>query len=700
MQTFHLDLQSKGIVPLLYAKQRDVGTKICVVLTNNRIRYPVPENTQFSVWFSGKSGDGNYTEIDGRSAFFIDDNEVTVELIYQMLNNPGEHVMCLVMNDAEGNQKGLWNIPYFVEAIPGADSEAATDYYNAFLESQKKAEEAAERAEAAADRAESAVSGASANAVSYIPQTLTKEQQAQARENIGAADGKFVQEQISGVKSDFSLAFEQGKNLIDPRKLTDGVLLGNKGNINVTETNYRTTDFIPISAGDSITISGNVRRFLAYDTNKNSIQDSYVVDQTDMLTYTATQDGYVRVSFHIDNLTRIQAEYGIEVTDYEPFCFYMTPSAKFGETQKEDALNTISFTVNLIDPLAFTEGYIDRNTGVISASSSYVTTDFIPIRAGESIVFSPVIRKFLAFRTDKASIASTFVNSEQENYTFTATQDGYVRASFNTKYIDKAQAEYGTIATPYIQYGRRRLKPEIETTTDTDSASGNILYGKKWCACGDSFTQGDFTGLQESEYLLQDGKYAWKNAVYPYIIGNRNNMDIVNIARGGMTMCFDGSETNSFTYNDYFKSNIPLDSDYITLKFGINDNNHDSPLGNIDDAVNTTFYGAWNLVLDWLTQNFPTAKIGIIITNGITDEVGKAYLDATIAVAQKWGIAYLDEVNDYKIPLLLRVKRPNLSDVVYNRKLETFSVSEKNKHPNVACHEYESTFVEHFLRSL
>lgn len=159
MQTFNLDLSIKKIVPLLYAKQRDVGAKICIVLTDNQETYPIPNDAQFSVWFSGKSGSGNYTEIDGKSAFEIEGNTVTVELIYQMLNNPGEHMMCLVMNGADGKQQGLWNIPYFVEAIPGADSEAATAYYNAFLDAQKKAEEAAERAEAAADRAESAGGG-------------------------------------------------------------------------------------------------------------------------------------------------------------------------------------------------------------------------------------------------------------------------------------------------------------------------------------------------------------------------------------------------------------------------------------------------------------------------------------------------------------------------------------------------------------
>lgn len=156
MQTFNLDLSIKRIVPLLYAKQRDVGAKICVVLTDNQEAYAIPQDTQFSVWFSGKSGSGNYTEIDGKSAFAVEGNTVTVELIHQMLNNAGEHLMCLVMNGADGKQQGLWNIPYYVEAIPGADSEAATAYYNAFLDAQKKAEEAAERAEAAAERAESA----------------------------------------------------------------------------------------------------------------------------------------------------------------------------------------------------------------------------------------------------------------------------------------------------------------------------------------------------------------------------------------------------------------------------------------------------------------------------------------------------------------------------------------------------------------
>lgn len=132
MQTIELDLAMRRIVPLLHAKQNDVGKKVAVVLTDNGAAYSIPGDAVFSVWYSGASGEGNYTTIDGRSAFSVSGNTVTVELITQMLQNKGPGQLCLVMNKADGTQLGLWNIPYFVEEIPGAGSQEATAYYTAF----------------------------------------------------------------------------------------------------------------------------------------------------------------------------------------------------------------------------------------------------------------------------------------------------------------------------------------------------------------------------------------------------------------------------------------------------------------------------------------------------------------------------------------------------------------------------------------
>lgn len=134
MQTIYLDVSNRGVIPVIYAKQNDVGRKVKVILTNSGLPYEPEAGSAFSVWYSGDSGMGNYTEIGEKSAFSISGNEVTVELITQMLQNGGEGFLCLVLSRANGEQIGLWNIPYICEAVPGAGSEAAQQYYTAFSE--------------------------------------------------------------------------------------------------------------------------------------------------------------------------------------------------------------------------------------------------------------------------------------------------------------------------------------------------------------------------------------------------------------------------------------------------------------------------------------------------------------------------------------------------------------------------------------
>lgn len=132
MQTIYLDISNRGTIPTIYAKQNDVGRKFKVVLTKSGVPY-IPENgSVFSVWYDGASGVGNYTDIADRSAFSVSANEVTVEMIVQMLTNAGDGILSLVMNSAIGEQIGFWNVPYVCEGLPGAKSEAAQQYYTAF----------------------------------------------------------------------------------------------------------------------------------------------------------------------------------------------------------------------------------------------------------------------------------------------------------------------------------------------------------------------------------------------------------------------------------------------------------------------------------------------------------------------------------------------------------------------------------------
>ena len=234
----------------------------------------------------------------------------------------------------------------------------------------------------------------------------------------------------------------------------------------------------------------------------------------------------------------------------------------------------------------------------------------------------------------------------------------------------------------------------------------DYLYGKKYVALGDSFTEGDF-----KSYLDQNGLENRQSPdvydeelkmckTYPWHIGKRNNMEIINMAKCGGTMTFMpeiGANGNERSLSTLYKD-VPLDADYITICIGINDSHRKAPFGAVTSDDVSTFCGAWNTVLRYLVTNLPYAKIGIIVTNGCGSI---AYPDMIRRMARRWGIPYLDLEEDYCVPVMNRVHgRPEMCDEVRELRTKMFRVSETNGHPNLKAHEYLSTVVENFLRSL
>ena len=248
------------------------------------------------------------------------------------------------------------------------------------------------------------------------------------------------------------------------------------------------------------------------------------------------------------------------------------------------------------------------------------------------------------------------------------------------------------------------LKAELEALKRS-----NPLWGKKWFATGDSFTQGDFSNSAEQNFIFEDGKYAGKKKVYPYFIGARNNMEVINDGLCGSILPYDREYVSGeskdpnlrrpFTYERY--KNIPADVDYITLWFGINDSWH-SALGNPDDRENTTFYGGWNFILPYLIKNFPKAKIGVIVTNGGNKDYRKATRDCCI----KWGVPFLDMMGDLQIPPSTGGREDGMGLCEEAKALwfERFKVKcvegKSNGHPCPEWHEFQSYFIEDFLRRL
>lgn len=381
----------------------------------------------------------------------------------------------------------------------------------------------------------------------------------------------------------------------------------------------------------------------------------------------------------------------------------------------------LAHSVNLYNKELAENGFMNDAHGTMYSSTTYVTSDYIPVTEGEPITVSPRLRKFLAFDKNKSPITSTYqTDSITQPYTFVPTEDGFIRVSFWAS-DGAAQVENGTEATSYTDFWEKDVIEEdvhISETMTEDVQSllpYDLLKDKKWVHCGDSFS--DYTNK-----TLSSGSYSGRYATFPRLIAERNGMTLEQtFMLSGRTIGYpsDGTFTNSLTCPSaacYFQ-NIPADVDYVTIMLGINDINHRSgsgttpdgegatgviTLGTIDSFDTSTYYGAFNTVLTWLRTNRPFAHVGIIITNGLGNTTtATTYKEAQIALAKKYGYPYLDLNGDQHTPAMNRYNNSELAASLYDLLNTNYGVEPpSNTHPNWQAHEYESTFIEAWLRSL
>lgn len=566
------------------------------------------------------------------------------------------------------------------------------------------------------------------------------------------ADAKATGDAVTDLKSalkDFEGdTFETvtGKNLYNPGDATVGFLLSD-GSVSTagSYSAYLTSGFIPVENDTTYfftertateAITSTRYSSLLYSEDKTPITESYqnVGDTSGIaIVVNDATAKYMRVSVHYWEGRLLQVEKGETATSYQPYSKAYkliaelgdAPTAQVEEIINDSGLFATEIGKNLVNSENLVEGAV-QSTGVISTAGSwatYSTSDFIPLDANTDYVFSTFSattgnsttnrKTLLLYDSSKTVINNTYQNVDGAfQLTFNSSDNAkFVRVSSWASVL--FQLEKGTTRTPYVPYKSDVvLDVGLGETPMEQAQSSNILYRKKWAVCGDSFTNG------ATSNMLPDGKYQGHRKVYPYLIGNRNNMDIVKFFEGGRTLAFPadpGTFTNSLTNPnaDWYYQNIPTDVDYITIYLGINDEHHapgssggdgedntgEIPIGTINDSTTATYLGAWNVVLTWLISNRPNAHIGIIVTNGNQNK--DEYRQGQIAIAEKYGIPYIDLNGDARTPAMIRTSNPNIPSVIKTALIQKWAVNPStNTHPNDAAHEFESMFIENFLRSI
>lgn len=187
-------------------------------------------------------------------------------------------------------------------------------------------------------------SGASAkDTVLYTMQSLTAEQQAQARENIAAAGVETVNELKGDINSIINTEVVISKNLYNPNDadyMAGYRCSATTGNPSA-DSAWNLTGWISLAEGETVTISRGggsamenstaITRIYAYTSDKSFISATY---NTGLTYYTAPINcAYIRCAVSsLAAFKQHQIEYGTQMTSYEPYSLtykVITPKEAF-----------------------------------------------------------------------------------------------------------------------------------------------------------------------------------------------------------------------------------------------------------------------------------------------------------------------------------------------------------------------------------
>lgn len=180
------------------------------------------------------------------------------------------------------------------------------------------------------------------------------------------------------------------------------------------------------------------------------------------------------------------------------------------------------------------------------------------------------------------------------------------------------------------------------------SERSDKLYGKILCCVGDSITYGadmDSDGITNTSRITvyncnDSGVFSQTlsgfRKTWGWQIADRHDMTFYNGGVSGSTMQ-NVTDHAGFSAADGRYTKLPDTLDYLLIWFGWNDNAYGT-LGTIADDDNDSYYGGYNVVLPYLLNKYPYAKIGLIVPFGAS----AGHREAIRLLGNKWGVAVWD----------------------------------------------------------
>lgn len=535
MQTIIVDLSRNSAIPTVHAMQGDTNRQIKIILYDNGAPYDTSSDA-ISVWFTGPSGDGNFSNGIAKNS-----NILTITLNGNMLALPGRHMMAVVLSRANGNI-ATWNMVVMVGALPGYDSEAVGDSYDAF------------QLGVLAAQLQELISGSTPDANAELINIRT----GWDGTNYPTA-GDAVREQVGGIKSDLGdlATFEKSANMINPLELKNGWLSSSYGTIVDTlteDSNYKSIIFDGICPKGTKFIVNHLfglpkSRFIQFSQSTRKVSASYrdlTLREDGLYEFTTTEnDRGIAVVFDSvfnDYYVSLESEY-LKNKLIKPYGFkyvYVNDDTVRRESLSDDVVGYIENPnfikpdykeVNLITEIS-SNRYVKAD-GTLGADSNLSCTNYIELEEGKNYYWSSLFNGYYAFYDeDKAFVEGHGNDSSLTNPITVPDGAKYVRLSMYLSNELKVWVNFkNRKPTNTIRYVlRENIYTNHELHPLPCDYEGSDISAFTSCICiGDSLTEGIFNvnGTESSR--------TYPTMSYPKYLEKITGISVTNAGHAGKT---------------------------------------------------------------------------------------------------------------------------------------------------------------------